>query len=176
MNPILLRIGPFEIHWYSFLILMAFVIGYFLTYREFKKEQMSLTFLENYFCYLVPIVILGARLYYVLFEWSYYVQNPGEILAIWHGGLAIHGGVFAGLLFTIFYTKKHHIDTLKLCDIAAPVLILGQAIGRWGNFFNGEAYGPATTLEALKSMHLPNFVIEGMKIGGTYYLLFSMSQ
>lgn len=169
MNNVAIEFGPLTIYWYSIFILSAFLIGYYLVVREFKRQKLSITFLNDYFFYLVPIVIIGARLYYVIFEIEYYKENLIEIFAIWNGGLAIHGGLIAGILFTIYYTKKHHINTLKLMDIVAPALILGQALGRWGNFFNQEAYGPATTLSHLQDLHIPNFIIEGMKIGNVYY-------
>lgn len=169
MNNVALELGPLTIYWYSVFILFAFIIGYCLVAKEFKKQSLSLFFLNDYFFYLIPIVIVGARIYYVIFEWEYYANNLTEIIATWNGGLAIHGGIIAGIIFTVFYTKKHNIDTLKLMDIATPALILGQALGRWGNFFNQEAYGPATTLSHLQDLHIPNFIIEGMKIGGIYY-------
>lgn len=169
MNNVALELGPLTIYWYSVFILLAFIVGYGLVAKEFKKHGLSLSFLNDYFFYLVPVVIIGARIYYVIFEWKYYANNLTEIIAIWHGGLAIHGGIIAGIIFTVFYTKKHKIDTLKLMDMAAPALILGQALGRWGNFFNGEAYGPVTTLTHLQNLHIPNFIIEGMKINGIYY-------
>ena len=169
MNNVFLEIGPIIIYWYSVFILTAFVVGYFLASREFKRHNLSLSFLNDYFFYLIPIVILGARIYYVIFEWEFYAQNLTQIFAIWNGGLAIHGGVFAGIIFTIYYTRKHHINTLKLMDIAAPSLILGQAIGRWGNFFNQEAYGSATSLSSLMNLPIPQFVIDGMIINGIYY-------
>ncbi len=162
MSPIFLHIGPLTIYWYSILILTAFVLGYFMVTHEMKKESMPLEFLSNYFFYLVPIVILGARVYYVIFEWQYYSHHLTEIFAVWNGGLAIHGGILAGLIFTVFYTKKEKVNTLKLFDVIAPYLIIGQAIGRWGNFFNQEAHGPETTLSFLQSLHLPDFIIEGM--------------
>jgi prolipoprotein diacylglyceryl transferase len=169
MNNVAFKLGPLTIYWYSVLILLAFALGYYLVMREFKKHKLSLSFLNDYFFYTIPIVILGARIYYVIFEWEYYSNNLSEIFATWNGGLAIHGGIIAGIIFTIFYTKKHKIDALKLLDIASPALIVGQALGRWGNFFNQEAYGPATTLAHLKSLPIPNFVIEGMKINDVYY-------
>lgn len=118
--------------------------------------------------YLVPITIIGARLYYVAFSFNDYKDNLVDIFKVWNGGLAIHGGVIAGLIFLIFYTKKNKVDTIKLMDIAAVSLVLGQAIGRWGNFFNQEAYGGITTLSHLKALHLPNFIINNMYILGEY--------
>ena len=105
MNNVFLELGPITIYWYSVCILIAFVLGYFLATREFKRLNLSLSFLSDYFFYLVPIVILGARLYYVIFEWEYYSNHLADIIKVWNGGLAIHGGVFAGIIFTIFYTK-----------------------------------------------------------------------
>ena len=108
----------------------------------------------NLIFYSVVFGLIGARAYYVAFNWSYYSTHLLEILEVWNGGLAIHGGIFAGLLWIIFYTKKYKISTLKILDIAVVGLMIGQCIGRWGNFFNQEAYGAVTTLEALQGMYL----------------------
>ena len=94
--------------------------------------------------------------------------NLLEIFAIWNGGLAIHGGIIAGLLFIIYYCKKNKVNILEILDIIVVGLIIAQAIGRWGNFFNSEAYGPITTAEHLSSLGIPNFVINGMYILGEY--------
>ena len=169
MNNIFLSIGPINIYWYSICILLAFVTGYFLALRELKKHNISLDFFYDYFFYMIPIVLVDARIYYVIFEWGYYSKNLLEIFAVWNGGLAIHGGIIAGVIFTIIYTRKHQVDAFKLMDIVAPCLIIGQAIGRWGNFFNQEVYGQEISLEMLKSLHIPQFIIDGMYIGGTYY-------
>jgi len=113
--------------------------------------------------------IIGARLYYVIFNFKEYQNNLLDIFKIWEGGLAIYGGVIAGLLTVIYQSKKRNQSIIKTTDIIVPGLILAQAIGRWGNFFNQEAYGSIVTLEFLKSLHLPNFIIEGMHINGLYY-------
>ena len=86
---------------------------------------------------------------------------------IWNGGLAIYGAIIGGVLYTLYYCKKKELNFIKLLDIFSLPLLLGQAIGRWGNFFNGEAYGGKTTYEALKGMFIPNFIIEGMYIDGS---------
>ena len=175
MSPIAFQIGNISITKYSLCILTAFVLGYFLGLKEAKKHGISKEFVTDFLFYIVPIAILGARFYYVIFEFSYYKSNLSEILQIWHGGLAIHGGVLAGLIFLIFYTKKKNVNTLKFMDICAVSLVIGQAIGRWGNFFNQEAYGPAIGLTAdegykfLSSLHIPKFVIDNMKIDGMYH-------
>jgi len=170
MNPIAISIGPISIYWYSLCILLAFGIGFFLVNKEIKKHKsISKEFLYDYFFMLVPLVILGARLYYVIFEWSSYKDNLIDIFKIWNGGLAIHGGVIAGAIYTYIYTKKKNINPFRFMDIAVPCLVLGQAIGRWGNFFNQEAYGPVVSLDTLKSLPIPKFVIDGMYINGNYH-------
>ena len=168
MNPIFLEIGPIQIYWYSIFILVAFVIGGRLAFKEAKRFNISKEFMTNLFFYLVPIVLIGARIYYVLFNLDYYLINPIGILKVWEGGLAIHGGLIAGLLFIVFYTNKYNVSSLRMLDIIVVSLILGQAIGRWGNFFNGEAYGPVVSLEFLQKLNLPNFIIDGMLIDGLY--------
>lgn len=168
MNPIFLEIGPVQIYWYSVFILLAFVIGCYLALKEARRFDISSEFMTNLFFYLVPIVLIGARLYYVVFNLDYYLAYPIDILKVWEGGLAIHGGLLAGLLFLIFYTRKYEVSTLRMLDITVVSLIIGQAIGRWGNFFNGEAYGPVVSLEFLQNLHLPEFIIDGMLIDGLY--------
>ena len=169
MDAIFLDLGIIQIYWYSVFIFIALLVGGTLALKEAKKFQIPEDFMINMFFYLVPIAIIGARLYFVLFHLDYYSNNISDIFKIWEGGLAIHGGVIAGLLWILFYTKKNGISTIKILDIAVVSLLLGQAIGRWGNFLNGEAYGPATTLSFLESLHLPQFIIDGMNINGVYH-------
>jgi len=169
MNPVLVDIGFLEIRWYSILILIAFIIGYFLVVNRCKKENISLTFINDLCFYIIIFCILGARLYYCLFNLNYYLKNIIDIFKIWEGGLAIHGGIMAGILTIYFYSKKKNISFIKLLDIFAPALVLGQAIGRWGNFFNGEAFGPKTSLSTLTDLHIPQFIIDGMYINNDYY-------
>ena len=170
MSPIAFSIGSFSIYWYSLCILTAFALGFILAKFEVKKHNdISENFLYDFFFFLVPVVIIGARLYYVIFEWNYYFENPSEIIKTWNGGLAIHGGIIAGIIYTIIYTKKKNVNIFRFIDIAVPSLVLGQAIGRWGNFFNQEAYGPIVSLEFLKKIHVPKFIIENMLINGNYH-------
>ena len=169
MNPIFLDLGIIQIYWYTVILFLAFLLGGTIALNKSKKEDIDSEFMINFFFYLIPIVIVDARLYYVLFNLDYYSNNVIEIVKIWEGGLAIHGGVIAGLIFTIFYTRRYNIKTLKMFDIMVVSLILGQAIGRWGNFMNSEAYGPITNLETLKNLHIPQFIIDGMYINGAYY-------
>lgn len=170
MNPIAFSIGDIDIYWYSLFILIGFGLGFFIAYREsFRHKSIDSNKLFDYFFYLIPIVIIGARIYYVAFEWNIYRLNPIEALKIWNGGLAIHGGIIAGIIYTIIYTKINKINIYRFMDMVVPSLALGQAIGRWGNFFNSEAYGPITTYEKLKSLNIPKFIIDGMNINGFYH-------
>ncbi|MEG0025848.1 MAG: prolipoprotein diacylglyceryl transferase [Bacilli bacterium] len=169
MNPNVIEFGFITIKWYAIIILFAIILGGVLAIKEAKKHQLSMEIMIDLFLGTIISAIVGARMYYVIFNWSYYSQNISEILQIWQGGLAIHGAIITGLLWVIYYTKKKKINTLQVTDIISVSLILGQAIGRWGNFMNGEAHGPITSLAFLNNIHLPNFIIEGMKIGNTYY-------
>ena len=170
MNPVAFSIGSFSVYWYSLCILFGFGLGFLFAKIEIKRHKsITNNFLYDYFFYLVPIVIIGARIYYCIFEWGYYSRNLGEIIQVWNGGLAIHGGVIAGIIYTVLFTKKHKINPILFMDIVAPSLALGQAIGRWGNFFNQEAYGPIVTFEKLNGMHIPKFIIDGMNINGYYH-------
>lgn len=170
MNPIMIDFGIFQIYWYSFFLLIAFIIGGTLILKQAKKRNIKEDFIINLFFYTIPIAFIGARLYYVIFNFDYYSVNLIDIFKIWEGGLAIHGGVLFGFLFVWYYTKKHNISLWKITDMLVIGLILGQAIGRWGNFFNGEAHGAVTTLSHLQDLHLPNFIINGMYIDSTYYI------
>lgn len=169
MNPILINLGFIQIRWYSFLILLAFVIGYFLVINRCKKKNISTSTISDMCFYLVIVCILGARIYYCLFNLDYYSKNILDIFKIWEGGLAIHGGIIAGIIFLYFYTKKKKLNLLELMDIFVPALVLGQTIGRWGNFFNQEAFGPVTNFSTLKNLHIPNFIIDGMYIEHSYH-------
>ena len=171
MNPIAFSFGFVEIRWYAVLILTGFLIGIYLITREAKRQNMNINMILDLCFYLVIVSIIGARIYYVIFEFDQYKDNLIEIFKIWNGGLAIHGGIISGIVFTYFYTKKRNINILKITDIMVPSLALGQSIGRWGNFFNSEAYGSITTLKTLKKLHIPQFIIDGMhiKVHGVYH-------
>lgn len=168
MNPILLKIGNITIYWYSIMILTGFIVASYLITEETRRFQIKKTTITDMLFYTIIIGILGARIYYVIFNLDYYSKNILDIFKVWEGGLAIHGGIIAGAIFIIIYTKKKNQNTLKILDICVPGLLIGQAIGRWGNFFNQEAHGPVTSLEKLK--YLPNFIKQGMYIDGNYYM------
>lgn len=170
MNPVIFSIGNYELRWYSVIMLFAFIVGYFFVNKEAKRFDVSKDFIFNMIFWALIFGIVGARLYYVIFDWAYYSNNINEIWKIWNGGLAIHGGIIAGLLTILIYTKKYKLRFVRYLDFVVPGLIIGQAIGRWGNFFNGEAHGIATSLEYLENLHLPEFIINGMYIKGVYYI------
>lgn len=169
MNNVALSIGPISIYWYSIMIVLGIIIGFFVMYMEVKKQSMNINVVFDIIFYVILFGILGARLYYVIFNLDYYLLNPFEMIKIWHGGLAIHGGILSGFFVIFFYCKKHNITMLKITDLFVVSVIIAQSIGRWGNFFNKEAYGKITTLLNLKSMHIPKFIINGMYIDGNYY-------
>ena len=169
MRRIAFSLGTFNIYWYSIFILLAVVVGFILVVMEAKKEKVDMDKFYDMIFYSLIVGILGARVYYVLFNFMDYIKNPLEIFMLWHGGLAIHGGIIAGGLFIFYYTRKHNMKTLKTLDILVVGLIIGQAIGRWGNFFNSEAYGAATSPRYLEYLHIPKFIIDGMKINGMYF-------
>lgn len=168
MDKILFTIGGIDIHWYSALIVLGALLAIMLILKEGKRFGVSNDFLFNMCFWTVIMGIIGARIYYVLFNLDYY-QNIMDVFKIWEGGLAIHGGMIAGVITIILYCKKYNARFLRIFDFVAPGLLLAQAIGRWGNFFNGEAHGAATTLAHLQNLHIPQFVIDGMNIGGIYY-------
>ena len=169
MNPYIIEIGKFAIRWYSVLILIGAAIAIMLTEKEGKKLGIKNDFIFNMAFWAIIFGFIGARIYYVIFNYHIYKSDPLSIIKIWEGGLAIHGGIIAGFITIYLYCKKYDMRILRILDIVAPSLLIAQAIGRWGNFFNSEAHGAATSLEHLKSLHIPQFVIDGMNISGIYY-------
>ena len=168
MDRVFISIGNINIYWYSVLIIIGIIIGYILVKKEAKRQNIDNKFLENLIFYMVIIGIIGARLYYVIFNYQNF-DSLLSIFAIYEGGLAIYGGIIAAIIFIYFYSKKYKQNFLQLLDLFAPSLILAQAIGRWGNFFNHEAYGGIVSYEFLTNLHLPNFIIENMYINGNYH-------
>lgn len=169
MNRTLIKLGPISIYWYSVMIAVGFLAAMIVCLTEVKRKKLDIEKYSNMVFYAVLFGILGARIYYVLFNLDYYLKMPSEILKVWHGGLAIHGGIIAGILVAYFYTKKYKMNFLKTLDISVVGVIIAQAIGRWGNFFNQEAFGKLTTKAALIKQKIPNFIIDGMYIDGAYY-------
>lgn len=170
MDPIAMQLGPISITWYALFIVSGLMIGSYIGAKESLKHNLKEEDFYDMLFYLLIFSFIGARTWYVLFDGSYYLQNPGEIIKVWNGGLAIHGGIVGGASYLLYYARKHKLNPFTLTDLAAPSLVLGQAIGRWGNFMNSEAHGGPTTYEFLKdTLHLPDFIVNGMFINGVYY-------
>ncbi|MBM0740125.1 prolipoprotein diacylglyceryl transferase [Phormidium sp. CLA17] len=136
----------FSIRWYGLLIASAVLIGVNLSQYLARRRRVDPELIADLAIWLVVAAIPSARLYYVLFQWQEYANHPEQIIAIWKGGIAIHGAILGGLLAALIFSRLKQISFWQLADLVSPSLILGQAIGRWGNFFNSEAFGSPTDL------------------------------
>ncbi|MEM9507096.1 MAG: prolipoprotein diacylglyceryl transferase [Cyanobacteria bacterium P01_E01_bin.35] len=145
-GPIIFELGPIVVRWYGLLIATAVLIGVTLSQYLAKSRRLDPDLLGDLAIWLVIAAIPCARIYYVIFEWQEYAQRPQDIIAIWKGGIAIHGAIIGGTIATLIFARLKRVSFWQLLDLVAPSLILGQAIGRWGNFFNSEAYGKPTDL------------------------------
>lgn len=168
MDRVALDFGFIQIYWYSIFMFLGILAACIVIFKEAKRKDINEDFLVNLAFNTIIFGIIGARLYYVAFNLQYYLVHPIEMFEIWNGGLAIHGGILVGLITLIIYCKKHNQDIMQILDIVVVGIILGQSLGRWGNFFNSEAYGAITTLETLEKQGIPQFVIDGMYIMGNY--------
>ncbi|MGG3561091.1 prolipoprotein diacylglyceryl transferase [Neobacillus rhizosphaerae] len=169
LNPIAFSLGPIDVHWYGIIIGSGLALALFLAIREGNRRGLPNDTFADLMLWAIPIAIISARIYYVVFEWKYYIKHPIEAPQIWNGGIAIHGALIGAVITTYVFSKKRGISFWKIADIAAPSIILGQAIGRWGNFMNQEAHGREVTRTFLENLHLPDFIINQMYIDGTYY-------
>lgn len=140
------QLGPISVHWYGIIIGAGIVLCYIYALREAKRRGIETKHIDNMAFWVILAGVLGARLYYVLFNLQYFIENPLEILAVWRGGLAIHGALLLGALAYFIYIKIHKIHWLLYADVVMPGVLLAQALGRWGNFFNSEAFGRPTDL------------------------------
>lgn len=161
MDPIAFRILGIEVGWYGILIGLGMLLAVLVATARAKKENLPDDIIIDLAIIAVPIAVIGTRLYYVAFNWDYYGQFPREILNIRQGGLAIHGGIIGGVLAGYFFCRYKKIRFWQLADIVAPSIILGQAIGRWGNYINQEAYGRPTDLPW-------GIMINGVKVHPTF--------
>ena len=166
MNPIAFELFGMEIRWYGILISLGVVAAFLVTYVNAKKKNLNFDFVIDGFLWSFPVGIIGARLYYVAFEFQSY-ESIWEMINIRNGGIAIHGGLIGGLLAAFIFAKVKKINFLEYVDLIMPGIILAQAIGRWGNFMNQEAHGGPVT-EAFISK-FPEFIQQGMLINGSYY-------
>lgn len=169
INPVAFHLGNLSVKWYGIIMAVAIVLACWMAINEGKKRQIIPDDFVDLLLWAVPLGYVGARIYYVIFEWGYYSQHPEQIIAIWNGGIAIYGGLIAGLIVLLIFCYKRMLPPFLMLDIIAPGVMAAQILGRWGNFVNQEAHGAPTTLHFLQSLHLPQFIIEQMKIRGTYY-------
>lgn len=169
LSRIAFKLGPIPIYWYGIIIATGVLLALLLATREGKRLKLPKDTFVDLLMWAVPISIVSARIYYVVFEWDVYKNNPSKIFAIWEGGIAIHGALIGAVVTAIVFARMKGISFWKLADIAAPSILLGQAIGRWGNFMNQEAHGGPVTREFLEGLMLPDFIINQMYIEGTYY-------
>ncbi|MED3622847.1 prolipoprotein diacylglyceryl transferase [Neobacillus thermocopriae] len=169
LDPIAFSLGPIQVHWYGIIIGVGLALAMYIAMKEGNRRGLPKDTFADLLLWAIPIAIISARIYYVIFEWDYYKNNLTAIPQIWNGGIAIHGALIGSVLTAYVFSKKRGISFWKLADIAAPSIILGQAIGRWGNFMNQEAHGGEVTREFLENLYLPDFVINQMYINGSYY-------
>ncbi|WP_013320733.1 prolipoprotein diacylglyceryl transferase [Gloeothece verrucosa] len=145
-GPVIFEIGPIAVRWYGFLIASAVLIGVTLSQYLAKRRNINPDLIGDVAIWVIISAIVGARIYYVLFQWREYAGHPGDMIAIWKGGIAIHGAIIGGTLAAAIFSRLNKISLWQLTDVFVPSLALGQAIGRWGNFFNSEAFGRPTDL------------------------------
>lgn len=169
LSPIAFHLGDLSVKWYGILMATGVLVATLMAIQEGKRRQIMPDDFIDFLLWAVPIGFVGARIYYVVFEWGYFSQHPNEIIAIWNGGIAIYGGLLAGLAVLIVFCKKRQLPIFLMLDIIAPGVMAAQVIARWGNFMNQEAHGGITTLAFLQKLHLPQFVIQQMYINGHYY-------
>lgn len=148
MHPVFLRLGPLTIRYYGLMYVISFVLGYFITRGEARRRRLFTKPEDVFDLFLVtiPLAILLARLYYVAFQWEWYRATPWKVVALWEGGLAIHGGLLGGVVGLLIVSRWKRVPFWRLADTVVPALILGQVLGRIGNFLNGDAFGTPTAL------------------------------
>ncbi|MDK7752608.1 MULTISPECIES: prolipoprotein diacylglyceryl transferase [Staphylococcus] len=169
IDPIAFELGPISVHWYGIIIAVGILLGYFIAQESVKRIGFDKDILIDIIFWSAIFGFIAARIYFVIFQWPYYAQHPIEIPMIWYGGIAIHGGLIGGFITGIFVCKQKNINPFQIGDVIAPSLILGQGIGRWGNFMNHEAHGGPVSKSFLENIHIPDFIINNMYIDGQYY-------
>ena len=181
ISNVLFEIGPITVYMYSFMILLGVLAALTLGIKEGKRLGIDPDYIIDGLIIILPLSIIGARLYYVIFEWDYYKGDLLRILSIQEGGLAIHGGFIVAVVAAIIYTRVRKLDIWKVLDLVAPGFLIAQAFGRWGNFFNQEAHGGViggiesgsqvlSHAEQFSFLHetlrIPEFIVNMMYING----------
>ena len=160
-NPIAFTLFGLEVRWYGILIGLGFMLGILISYLRAPKMNIKPDHVLDFCIFMIPFSIIGARIYYVIFEWDYYAGDIKKMLDIRAGGLAIHGGLIVGIIVCILVCRYHKIKVFDMLDLMFPQVALGQAIGRWGNFFNSEAHGGPTDLPW-------GIMVDGVKVHPTF--------
>jgi len=170
----LFGVEGWNVAWYGIILGLGIIAGLFAAWFETRRQKLKSDILFDFMLWALPLAIVGARVYYVIFEWSEYADNPLTALYIWKGGLAIYGAVIGGFLAAVIFTRRIRFPLYRFIDIVVPGLILGQAIGRWGNFVNQEAFGEliansklqffplAVYIDRLAEWHQATFFYESM--------------
>jgi phosphatidylglycerol---prolipoprotein diacylglyceryl transferase len=180
-NPVLLNIGQIKLHWYGLIMVIAILFGIYVVNKLARGRKYDLKQIENLYFYVIIFGLLGARVYEVLFfNWSYYQNHLLDIFKVWNGGLAIQGTILFGVVTVYIFCKKNKLSFWKYTDLLVLGLILGQVIGRWGNFFNQELYGRVSNLpwaiyiERTASFHHPVFLYEAILNLVLFFILFKI--
>lgn len=168
INRVAFELFGLQIYWYAIIIVSGIALALWMSNREAVRVGLKEDDMTNFILWALPIAIIGARLYYILFDLEPYLADPIQIFNTRSGGLAIYGGLIVAVIVLIVYTRHNFIDPWLFLDVVAPGVMLGQAMGRWGNFTNHEAYGGETTRQFLESLHLPQFIINNMYIDGAF--------
>ncbi|MCD2256845.1 prolipoprotein diacylglyceryl transferase [Agrilactobacillus fermenti] len=168
IDPVAFTLGPIAVRWYGIIIAAGVAIAVILTLREAPRRQIMPDDIVDLILWMLPFALIGARTYYVAFEWQYYKNYPWDIFKIWQGGIAIYGGLLAALIVIIVFCAVRMIPVWLLLDIIAPTVLIAQSMGRWGNFINQEAFGAKVSQDFLENLHIPQFIIDQMWIHGAY--------
>ena len=162
INRVAFSIFGLDVYWYGIIIVSGILISAIFAKKEFERRGFKPEIVDDILFAILPVGVIGARLWYVIFEWDYYGAHPKEIIDIRGGGLAIQGGIIFGLIALYFFSKKREIPMIDLTDILSPSLVFAQAVGRWGNFTNAEAHGYPTDFPW-------GIIIDGVKVHPTFF-------
>lgn len=170
LDPIVFSIGNFSVHWYGLILGFGALVGLLLAIQEGKRFGIPQEFFMDVLLIGAPSAIVGARIYYVAFMWDEYKNDLWKIFKIWEGGIAIYGALIGAIIAAVILVRRRGYNFWRIADICAPGLIVGQMIGRWGNFINQEAYGGPTTESFLRdTLHLPSFIVNQMNVQGVFH-------
>lgn len=179
-NPIAFTVMGIDVKWYGILIALGFMLAIYISYKRANNFSIKPDNILDFAIILIPVSVIGARLYYVAFRWEYYQSNLQSIINIRNGGLAIHGGILFGIIAGIIVCKVKRINVLDLADLVFPSVAIAQSIGRWGNFFNSEAHGGPTNFPIAviidgQNFH-PTFLYESLFCFLLFWVLLWMSK